>query len=99
MPADRFNRVRIGAIYLTKDGTSGSTPCKLSISNLDLLLMDKTGNIEPVADGSPFIQLVDVHGVELVIQVLKLKQTVYESLREAFNTLNNTGAKVEVEIT
>jgi hypothetical protein len=61
--------------------------------------MDKTGNVEPTANGSPFIQLVDVHGVELLITVTKLKQAVFEDLKAAFNALNNAGDPVEVEIT
>jgi len=97
--ADRFNKVRIGTIHLTKDGTNAGTPCKLSIGNLDLLRMDKTGNFDLTANGSVFIQLVDNHGVELTISVIRMTKAVFDDLKDLLNTSNNAGDQIEVEIT
>lgn len=99
MAALRFNRVSIGGIHLSSDGTLSGTPCKLTVSNIDELLLDKTGSIDFAADGTAWIQLADVHGVALDISVRKLKQAVYDDLVDAFNDANNTGAKLTVVIT
>lgn len=101
MAAERFNRVRIDEIWLSRDGSEPSIGqgCKLTVSNLDLLMMDKTGSTDINADGSQFRHLVDVHGVDLAITVTKLLKPVFDDLKTFCNTANNTGASFEVEIT
>ncbi len=97
----RFNKIKIGSIWLTKDGTENSTPCKLTVTNIDLLLMDLTGQVNPSADGTPFVQVVDLEkrGIILEITVETMLKAVYESLASQLNARLNDGNTIALEIT
>ena len=83
----RFYRLQIGDIYLTEDGTSLGTPCKLQIDGADALAQAKTGQITQAADGTPYAQIVEFSsGKILEIQIQTLLTDVWESLLSLVNT-------------
>ena len=97
----RFNKVKFGAIYLTSTGLEFGTPCKLTVTGLDSLLMDKTGNVTLSADGTPHVQLVDNNkkGILIEISIESLAKAVFDSLVSAINAANSSGDKITVEVT
>lgn len=97
----RFNRVKIGTIFLTSTGLENGTPCKLDVSGLDGLFATKTGQVTPSADGTPFVQLVDngKKGIRIQITVESLTQAVFENLISAINAAIADGGTMDLEIT
>lgn len=96
--SNRFYTVKIGDLWLTKDGSETGKPCKLEIQNVEQLWMDKTGSAGQAADGSIFRQLVDVHGVRIQISVRQIMKDVFDDLLELLNEVNNTGASLPLLI-
>lgn len=96
----RFNLVKIGGIYLTSTGLQSGTACKLTVAGLDALAMDKTGTVTAAADGTPFVELVDVdrRGSRVVITIESLAQSVFNDLKDLLNDAVNDGDVLTLEI-
>ena len=101
MAANRFYKVRIDTIHLSKDGSDATTYCKTLIdgATIGLLKQDKFGNYDTNADGSTFDHVMDVKGVEIKIRVAKLLKPVFDDLAEFLNDANSSRAEFEVQIT
>ena len=49
-----YNRVKIGPVYLTDDGTALGLPCRCEVQGADRLKLGKTGTVRLAADGTPY---------------------------------------------
>jgi hypothetical protein len=96
----RYNTVKIGSSYLTQTGAAGGVPCKLSINNLDQLFTEKTGSVSNSADGTPFLQVVDVgqKGITLEILVETLTKDVFDDVVTAINSAVDDLTTIDFEI-
>jgi hypothetical protein len=67
-----YNRVKIGAIYLTDDGLGTGVPCRVEVAGLSRLKLSKTGVVRTAADGTPYPYTLDNAGQGAPIQIRSL---------------------------
>ncbi len=96
----RYNRIQLGATYLTSNGLVGGIPCKVNVEGLGQLLFDKTGQIIQSANGTPYSQTIDVdkHGLVLTLTLDYVAQAVFNTLVAAINTAINAGNSIVLDI-
>lgn len=74
----RYNLVQIGDVYLTSDGTSSGTPCRVRVSNIGKLTSRYQGQVVKAADGTPYLQTIDSVGqgtdLDIVITAINLNE-------------------------
>jgi hypothetical protein len=90
----KFYEVQIDSIFLTSDGTAGSSDkCKLSITNVEDLLTSVAGVAIPSITGSPVIQTIPwTSGKQFDIRVNVLNKAQWDALKTLINTaLGNSG--------
>lgn len=94
----RYNRVKIKNVWLTKDGTALSKPCRISVKGLERLQTPNTGTTRFNADGSPIVQLAPLTGELVSISSEQMSKTVYESIRDIFIQFETDGQPFELSI-
>lgn len=93
----RFYTIRFDSIHLTEDGTSGGTPCKLSVAGADALLRTRTGQTAQAADGTPYVQIVAfTSGKILEIQISTVLADVWADLTALVNTALENSATINL---
>jgi hypothetical protein len=84
----RFYKVKIGDIWLTRDGLEAGPACKTDIQGAALLTSPTVGNVAIGSDGGPFRETPltpDGGGRAFLISVPVMKQDVFEDLRAALD--------------
>ncbi len=84
------NKIKLGTIWLTEDGTAVGEGCRSTIQGLHYLKMKWWGNATRNARGNPEQNLTPVAGVNLIIQVPALPFTKLDDIITLFdNTLDS----------
>ncbi len=96
----RYNKVRIGSVWLTSNGDEDGFPCKVTITGINFLKTDKTGSIKPSADGTPYLQLIDVNHKGTVIEIKPefTTQLVFDNIVDEHNDAKNNQTTIEIEV-
>ena len=82
-----YNKVSIGSIFLTDDGTETGLPCRVEVTGLDRLKPTKTGAVQIAADGTPkaFITGNTGRGVLISIRPTAVMKDVFDDVNDAIN--------------
>jgi hypothetical protein len=94
----RYNRVKIGDVWLTKDGSEGGTPCKVIVQGLERLKLTMNGKVEIMADGTPVAVLSDVKGVPLTVRAEAMRKSVFDSIVAVFEQFIDDGLPFDLSI-
>lgn len=106
MASSEYYRVVIDGNYLTESGLvpnlPTNLPCRVLIDGLEGLELDETAPAPVKAiTGKPwkFIQPNTGAGVDLVLTIQTTTTSLYDDLRDAFNTANGAGATINLILT
>jgi hypothetical protein len=97
----RYNVVKIGTVFLTKDGTVTGKPCKCIVSGIELLKTTKTGQIVNSADGTPYAQLINFSHKGVVVEVKAewMSKSVFDSIVALHETAKNNSSSIALAFT
>ena len=84
-------KVKIGDVYLTKDGTENALNCFLQIVNLSKLREDYIKTVVTTVDGSAVVQTFQTKDVPFSVSVALLPQAVGELLIALYNSSGASG--------
>ena len=95
-----YHKVRIGTIYLTKDGTDATAGCRVLVGGLDALQLGYVGNVVRAADNTPYLHRIenDGRGKDLTFDIFVLNQEQLEDIRTEWNGLIAAKAPIPVLI-
>ena len=79
------NKIRIGSLWFTSDGTENGFPCVSRVDGLHFLKMKWWGNSVRNARGNPEMNLVAVAGVDLQISIPSLPFEKLDSIVTLFD--------------
>lgn len=93
-----FYSVKIGSVYLTRDGTASGRACLLSVSGASDLLQTVSGNVQFAVDGTPIIQTFETgtKGKILEIKVEVLLTAVWASIVGLINAALSDGTTINL---
>lgn len=96
-----YNRVKIGTVYLTDDGTDTGMPCRVEVAGLDRLKAVKTGAMAVSADGTPYAFVTDNQGkgATLSIKPFAVRKAVFDDVVDVVNAALTAGTVVNVTFT
>ena len=96
----RYNLIKFGSVYLTNDGTATGDRCRSTVTGLDGLLLDRTGNVFVSLTGKPFVQTIDNRssGEVISIQLEQVGQSVFQSIVSNLNTAASGSSSIDVRI-
>lgn len=80
-----FYKIKVGDLWLSKDGLETGLPCRLTIDNVEDILVDFVGQSYPSASGKRISQLVPAADTEFAIKIDQLTAAVYASLKTLAN--------------
>lgn len=99
--ANRSFKIKIGALWLTSDGTETGRACLVTVTGADLILQAVVGNTQISNSGLPFNEsplTPTGAGRPLKIQIPKLSAAVYDSLKTILDAAA-TGGGSEINVT
>lgn len=96
----RYNTVSIGGVYLTDTGASTGSPCRTTVTGLDSLLFNFTGNQFVALDGTPYVQTADnqKRGLRLSVQVSQISKSLFEQVVGIVQTAVSSSSTVSVTV-
>jgi hypothetical protein len=96
----RYNAVQIGSVYLTSTGAAGGLPCKTTIKGLESMKTSKTGQALISADGTPYLQVIDVdnRGIPVEITTDWMSKTVFDSVVALIESAINSASSIALVI-
>jgi hypothetical protein len=94
----RFYKIKIGSLWLTKDGLETGDECKLSVSGASDLLDSFSGSVNIAADGTPIVQTFETgtKGKILEIKVSTVYADVWTSIVNLINTALGDSATINI---
>lgn len=82
----KFYTVQLDDLYLTSDGSSSGTPCKLELDGVAFARQTVAGNVDFRADGSPVFQTIALStGKPLRVSIVTVVESVLDSLVDNLN--------------
>ncbi len=98
--SDRYHAIKVGSVWLTKDGLETGVNCKTNVTGLENLLSDFTGQTQYAIDNTTYIQVAENVGVgtKIGITMTRLESGVMTSLKSEINTAINTDTPFNVTI-
>lgn len=93
-----FNKVKIGTLWLTDDGTETGASCLVNIPELSRLRPAKRRTVIPVIEGSPVTQLMSQLGEVLTMSIFLLHTDEWDDLIEIIDTADSGGSDVNIII-
>lgn len=82
----RFNLVNINDIYFTRDGTISGVKCRINVTGLEDLLLNKVGRNDFDADGNAYVFFVDRNAVTLTLEIEYLRKDVFDDIIQEIQT-------------
>lgn len=95
----KFFKVKIGDVYLTKDGTETALGCFLQIINISKLRELFVKNLVPSVDGTQVIQTFGTKDIPFAVSVALLPRAVGELLIDLYNSSSASGEILTFEAT
>ena len=92
------NKIRLGSIWLTQDGTENGAACVSTVAGLSNLKMKWWGNAVRNARGNAEMNLVAVAGVDLTISIPSLPMEKVDQIVELFDGALDADETFEFEV-
>lgn len=81
-----FNqKIKLGNIWLTSDGTEAGFPCQINVLGLPDLKMKWWGNAARNARGNPEMNLTEPSGIDITLQIQAIRVEVFDDIIEMFD--------------
>ena len=93
-----YNRVKIGTIYLTRDGLVTGTPCKVDIPDLARFDLDEKGTVVPIIEGPPQIQLNSLLGENIQMTVYWLLKDEFDDIKDLIKDSRDNNTLINITI-
>lgn len=95
-----YNRVQIGAVFLTNDGLVTGIPCRAQVSGIDGLQLTKTGLTTKSADGTPYNFVIDNtgQGVDIEIRPFIVSEAVLADIKAELETALSGSTTVNIVV-
>lgn len=96
----KYPLIQLEAIYLTKTGLVGGTPCKIRVEGLDQFAVTKEHQVIKALSGLPYSQVSDAMlGKPISLHYENMEEAVYDSIvAEGQAYLDGSKAELDLEI-
>lgn len=96
----RYNRIKIGTLFLTDDGLVTGKPCKVEVLGLSRLKLSKTGTTRLSADGTPYQYAMpnEGKGVQIQIRPTTIVKSVFDDVIDEMTASLDTNSTINITI-
>lgn len=99
MPTGRHNLIQLSNVYFTTDGLSTGTPCKTTVTGLNVLKTGRTGQSIIVLDGTVWQQPVSINGAPISFSVFRMTSALLTTVSDAIRAAAIAGSNISLSIT
>lgn len=80
--------VKIGSVYLTDDGLSTGSPCRVEVTGLSTLYQDYAISMRKSADNTPYGFTIPTNGrgVDITVKIVSMGFTQFDAIMNEINT-------------
>lgn len=95
-----YNRIQIGSVHLTADGTQMGAPCRVIVPDLAKFTLNYRRSVVSPIEGPPAVQLFDnLIGEVLQLSIFQISSAAFDSIVAELNSADESNSLIRITLT